>query len=67
MVGKGLGVTMMTDLMTRGRTVDVLSVPVTPPAVREMGMGIHSGRQASENMLKLKECVLEFIREREGR
>ena len=36
MVGRGLGVSMMTELMIRGRTDDVLCVPVEPPAIREL-------------------------------
>ena len=63
MVGRGLGVSMMTELMIRGRTDDVLCVPVTPSAVRELGMGTHTKKKETENIKKLKECVLEFIRE----
>ena len=63
MVGRGLGVSMMTELMIRGRTDDVLCVPVDPPAIRELGMGTHIKKKETENIKKLKECVLEFIRE----
>lgn len=64
MVGRGLGVSMMTELMIRGRTDDVLCVPVSPPAIRELGMGTHIREKASDSVQKLKDCVLEFIRER---
>ena len=64
MVGRGLGVSMMTELMIRGRTDDVLCVPVSPAAIRELGMGTHARRKQSESMRKLKECILEFIRDR---
>ena len=63
MVGRGLGVSMMTELMIRGRTDDVLCVPVDPPAIRELGMGTHIKKKETENIRKLKDCVLEFIRE----
>ena len=63
MVGRGLGVSMMTELMIRGRTDDVLCVPVDPSAIRELGMGTHIKKKETENIKKLKECVLEFIRE----
>ena len=62
MVGRGLGVSMMTELMIRGRTDDVLCVPVTPPAIRELGMGTHIRRKESDNIQKLKECVLDFLK-----
>ena len=61
MVGRGLGVSMMTELMIRGRTDDVLCVPVTPAAICELGMGTHIRRKESDSIQKLKECVLEFL------
>lgn len=63
MVGRGLGVSMMTELMIRGRTDDVLCVPVDPPANRELGMGTHIRQKETENIRKLKECILQFIQE----
>lgn len=63
MVGKGLGVSMMTELMIRGRTDDVLCVPVVPRTIRELGMGIRSDREMSENVRQLKNCVMQFINE----
>ena len=64
MVGRGLGVSMMTELMIRGRTDDVLCVPVAPAASRELGMGSHVRRLPTEGMQKLKECILQFISDR---
>lgn len=63
MVGRGLGVSMMTELMIRGRTDDVLCVPVTPPAIRELGMGTHVRKKETASVQKLKGCVLDFIHE----
>lgn len=63
MVGRGLGVSMMTELMIRGRTDDVLCVPVSPRTIRELGMGMHPGRRQSEPIRELKACVLQYIRE----
>lgn len=67
MVGRGLGVSMMTELMIRGRTDDVLCVPVTPPAIRELGMGTHVRREETPSIRKLKDCVLQFAGELTGR
>lgn len=66
MVGKGLGVTMMGKLMIRGNTDDVICLPVFPESFREMGMGIKKGKGISGNIEKLKECVLEYMKERTG-
>ena len=63
MVGRGLGVSMMTELMIRGRTDDVLCVPVVPVAIRELGMGTHIRKKETESVRKLKSCILQFIRE----
>ena len=67
MVSKGLGISMMTELMIRGRTDDVLCVPIAPAAMREMGMGTHAKREMTESMQKLRECVLLFIQQQENR
>ncbi len=61
MVGRGLGVSMMTELMIRGRTDDVLCVPVTPSAIRELGMGTHLRKKETDSIRKLKECMLQFL------
>ena len=67
MVGRGLGVSMMTELMIRGRLDDVVCLPVEPRTIREMGMGTHNRRGESENIRKLKECILHFIGEKSAR
>lgn len=63
MVGKGLGVSMMTELMIRGRTDDVLCVPVVPNTIRELGMGLRRGEAMTESVMKLKSCVMQFVGE----
>ena len=63
MVGRGLGVSMMTELMIRGRTDDVLCVPVTPLTLRELGMGTHIHKKEDESIRRLKDCVLQFLQE----
>lgn len=64
MVGHGLGVTMMTELMIRGRTDDVLCVPVDPPRLRELGMGTSRRMKLTGGMQSLKDCMLQFIHDR---
>ena len=64
MVSRGLGVSMMTELMIRGRTDDVLCVPVDPPLIRELGMGTHIRRRLPESVQMLRNCVLDFIRDK---
>ena len=66
MVSKGLGITMMTEIMMRGRTRGVKTLPVSPPAGRELGMGMYLRRNTPEEILRLRECVLGYIRELQG-
>ena len=67
MVGMGLGVSMMTELMIRGRTDDVLCVPVDPPAIRQLGMGTHIRREETESIRRLKECMLQFLADKNAK
>lgn len=67
MVGMGLGVSMMTELMIRGRTDDVLCVPVDPPAIRQLGMGTHIRKEETESIRKLKDCMLQFLADKQSR
>jgi len=65
MDSRGLGVTGMTELMIRGRTDDVLCVPVAPTVIRELGMGTHDQRKETENIRKLKNCVMQFLADKQ--
>lgn len=65
MVGKGLGVTMMAEMMLRGRTEGVCVLPVSPCTSRELGMGLPVQAQRSEAIVRLRECVLDFLRQME--
>ena len=61
MVGKGLGISMMSELMIRGNTEDVYCVPVSPTCIREIGMGMKPGTEEKGSIAKLRECVMQFV------
>ena len=65
MVGRGLGVSMMGKLMIRGKLDDVLCVPVYPTTIRELGMGTHSKKKETNSIIKLKECMLDMMQNKE--
>jgi len=65
MVGRGLGVSMMSELMIRGRTDDVLCVPVSPAAMRELGMGTHIRKKETDSIRKLKDCILQYLADKQ--
>ena len=64
MVGRGLGISMMGELMIRGKLDDVVCVPVSPSIIRELGMGTHIKKKETDSILKLKECMLDLIKEK---
>lgn len=63
MVGAGLGITIMTELMIRGRTDDVKCIPILPTFTRELGMEVGLNAD-SEAISKLKKCVMEYVNEK---
>ena len=63
MVSKGLGMTMMAEMMIRGRTEGVKALPIAPRTCRELGMGLQPRDDQPESILCLRDCVLEFIQE----
>lgn len=64
MIGRRLGISMMGELMIRGKLDDVLCVPVSPIMLRELGMGTHIKKKETTSIQKLKECMLELISEK---
>lgn len=63
MVGKGLGISMMAEMMIRGKLTGVKTLPVRPCVSRELGMGLHPREQLPPSISRLRECVLEYIGE----
>ena len=65
MVGAGLGISMMSELMIRGSLDDVICVPVSPKTIRELGMGTHIRKKETKSIQLLKECMLELIEDKQ--
>ncbi|MDO4477416.1 MAG: LysR family transcriptional regulator [Lachnospiraceae bacterium] len=64
MVEKGFGVSMMTELMIRGRTDDVRCIPVEPEVVRELGMGLPKEGEVTNSVSRLRDCAMAYINEK---
>lgn len=62
MVSKGLGITMMSELMIRGSLQGVKCLEVYPQAIRKLGIG---KRKINKNpyLYKLKNCVLDYLKD----
>ena len=67
MVGRGLGVSMMGELMIRGGKEDVFCVPVSPRVYRHLGMGTSPNAAPHRSMQILERCVLQYAKEELGR
>lgn len=50
MVGKGLGISMMAEMMIRGKLTGVKTLPVRPCVSRELGMGLHPREQLPQHL-----------------
>lgn len=62
MVSKGLGITMMSELMIRGSLSGVKCLEITPRSIRKLGIG---KRKTDNNpyLYKLKNCVLTYLKD----
>ena len=62
MVSKGLGITMMSELMIRGSLSGVKCLEIKPQAIRKLGMG---KRKTNNNsyLYKLKDCVISYLKD----
>ena len=45
MVEHGLGLSILSELVLRGRRDNVVAVPLDPPAVRELGIAVRSKKE----------------------
>lgn len=61
MVATGMGVTIMSELMIRGRTDDVRCLPIMPESYRQLGVGVRKEDVNHPVLQKLKKCVLEYL------
>lgn len=63
MVAHGLGISMMTELTLRGRTDQVLTLPVAPAVSRELGMAVRSLDDAPESVKAFIRITQELVPE----
>ena len=63
MVEQGLGLTMMTELILRGRTERVQALPLEPHMSRELGLAVRSLEEAPSYVKKFIACTQSLIDE----
>ena len=61
MVSRGLGVSLMSELMIRGRTDDVRCIPLSNKYYRELGMGTSTNND-SKVIEELRKCVSDYVK-----
>jgi len=57
MVEHGLGLSVMTELVMRGRQDRVLALPLTPPAYRELGIAFRTGGREAQLIEQFVDCA----------
>lgn len=66
MVEYGFGVSILSDLILRNCTAKVRLAPISPPAFRELGIGVSSLKNASPYMLRFISFLKTFAAGQEG-
>ena len=61
MVAKGMGVTIMSEMMIRGSHEGVTILPLSPAEYRQIGAGIRMGEDEKEPLVQLKKCVMDYV------
>lgn len=63
MVEQGLGMSIMPELLLKGRHDDLLTLPLIPEAKRTIGMAIAAGEKAGPATRRFADYVINYIRE----
>jgi len=61
MVGHGLGVSILSELVMQGMQDQVLAAPLDPPAVRRLGIAASERRQCEKNIHRFVKCTQAVI------
>ena len=61
MVSKGLGVTIMSEMMIRGSHEGVKILPLYPQECRQIGAGVRLKEDEREPLIQLKKCVMNYV------
>ena len=61
MVAKGMGVTIMSEMMIRGSDDGVRILPLSPAEYRQIGAGVRLGEDEKEPLIQLKKCVMDYV------
>ena len=63
MVEHGMGISILSELVMHGNKNDVISLPITPAAHRELVICLKSLKAASENTKIFIECAQQIVKE----
>lgn len=61
MVEQGLGMSIMPELLLKGRHDDVMPLPLVPPAKRTIGLAIAAGDKAGPATRRFADYVVEYV------
>lgn len=63
MVEQGLGISIMPELLLKGRHDDLLVLPLVPEAKRTIGIAIAAGEKAGPATRRFADYVVRYVRE----
>lgn len=64
MVEQGLGMSIMPELLLKGRSDNLLTLPLVPEAKRTIGLAIAAGNRAGPATRKFAEYVVNYVKQR---
>jgi len=63
MVGQGLGVSIMPELLLRGRTEGVRVSEIDPPMSRTIALAYAAGREPTTAAERFADCVADWVKD----
>ena len=63
MVEQGLGISIMPELLLKGRHDDLLVLPLIPEAKRTIGIAIAAGEKAGPATRRFADYVVRYVKE----
>ena len=66
MVEQGLGMSIMPELLLKGRHDELLTLPLVPEAKRTIGLAVADGERAGPAVRRFADYVLAYVKEAGG-
>ena len=65
MVEQGLGISIMPELLLKGRNDNVLTLPLVPQSKRTIGLAVAASDKAGPAVRKFADCIVRYVKEQQ--